>query len=113
MKAKEAMVRKSAFPKPLTNLGKPPVTSSRLAHVQVTRKVISKALMTQAATKASGPNKINFRILQMIWEWDKIQITYMVHHVIRLGYHPKEWKKAQGILLEKGSKRDFGLVRSY
>ncbi len=37
----------------------------------------------------------------------------MVYHAIRLGYHPTEWKKARGILLEKGGKRDFGLVRSY
>ncbi len=37
----------------------------------------------------------------------------MVYHVIRLGYHPTEWKKARVILLEKGGKRDFGLVRSY
>ena len=37
----------------------------------------------------------------------------MVYHAIRLGYHPKEWKKARGILLEKRGKRDFGLVRSY
>ena len=37
----------------------------------------------------------------------------MVYHAIRIGYHPTEWKKARGILLEKGGKRDFGLVRSY
>ncbi len=37
----------------------------------------------------------------------------MVYHAIQLGYHPREWKKARGILLEKGGKRDLGLVRSY
>ncbi len=40
-------------------------------------------------------------------------MTNMVYHAIRLGYHPKEWKKARRILLEKVGKRDFGLVRSY
>ncbi len=49
----------------------------------------------------------------MIWSWDKVQITNMVYHAIRLGYHPVEWKKARGILFEKRGKRDFGLVRSY
>ena len=49
----------------------------------------------------------------MIWSWDKSQITRLVQHAIRLGYHPKEWKKARGILLEKVGKRDYGLVRSY
>ncbi len=49
----------------------------------------------------------------MIWSWEKAQITSMVYHAIQLGYHPMEWKRARGILLEKGGKRDFGLVRSY
>ncbi len=49
----------------------------------------------------------------MIWSWDKARITSIVYHAVRLGYHPREWKKARGILLEKGGKRDFGLVRSY
>ncbi len=40
-------------------------------------------------------------------------MTDMVYHAIQLGYHAKEWKKACGILLGKGDKRDFGLVRSY
>ncbi len=37
----------------------------------------------------------------------------MVYHAIRLGYHPTQWKRARGIHLEKGGKRDFGMVRSY
>lgn len=49
----------------------------------------------------------------MIWDWDKLQITNLVQQAIRLGYHPKEWKKGRGILLEKGGKRNLGLVRSY
>ena len=49
----------------------------------------------------------------MIWSWKKAQITSIVYHAIRLGYHPTEWQKARGILLEKGEKRDFGLVWSY
>lgn len=40
-------------------------------------------------------------------------MTNIVRHTIRLGYHPQEWKKARGILLQKGGKRDIGLVRSY
>ena len=113
MKAKEALVRKSAFPKPPTNLLELPVTSFGLAHTKITKEVVAQALMTQAATKAPGPDKINFQILQMIWDWDKIRITSIVYHAIRLGYYPVEWKKARGILLEKGGKRDLGLVRSY
>ena len=113
MKAKEALVRKSAFPKPPINLVELPVISLGLAHTKITEEVVAQALVTQAATKTPGPNKINFQVLQMIWNWDKVRITSMVYHAVHLGYHPMEWKKARGILLEKGGKRDFGLVRSY
>ena len=113
IKAKQALVCKSAFPKPPIGLAEPPVISLGMAHIKVTEETVSQALMTQAAIKALGPDKINFRILQMIWGWDKLRITNMIYHAIRLGYHPVEWKKAQGILLQKGGKRDFGFVRSY
>ena len=46
--------------------------------------------MTQAATKAPGPDKINVQILQMIWGWDKARITNIVYYAIRLGYHPTQ-----------------------
>ncbi len=91
MKAKEALVQRSAFPKPPTNLIEPPVTSFGLAHTKITEESVAQALMTQLATKAPGPDKINFPILQMIWGWDKARITSMVYHAIRLYYHPREW----------------------
>lgn len=116
MKAKEASVRKSAFPIPLANLGREPIIYPRIAHTRVTIESVRSALMTQAIFKAPGPNKINFQILRMTWEWDKEQMTSMVQQAIRLGYHPQEWKekRACNILLEKRRKtRFFGLVRPY
>ena len=90
MKAKEALVRKSAFPKPLINLFEPPVIPSGLAHTKITEEVVAQALMTQAINKAPEPDKINFKNLQMIWSLVKTRITNMVYHAIRLGYHPRE-----------------------
>lgn len=66
MKAKEALVRRSAFPQPPTDFVQIPVISSGLAHIKVTEEMVVQALMTQAAIKAPCPNKINFQILQMI-----------------------------------------------
>lgn len=113
MKAKEALVRRSAFPKPPKSLRPEPVVLPGIAHKGVTEVKVANALMFQSATKAPGPDKINFQILRMIWDWDKVRITNLVQETIRLGYHPKEWKKGRGILLEKGGKRDLRLVRSY
>ena len=105
MKAKEALVRRSAFPKPPPNLLEPPVTPRASAHTKITEETVARALTTQAATKAPGPARINFQIRQMAWSWEKAQITNMVYHAIRLGYHPTEWKRAWGILLEKGENK--------
>lgn len=40
-------------------------------------------------------------------------MTSMIQQAIRLGHYSEAWKKARGILLEKGGKRDFALVKSY
>ena len=60
MRAKEALIWISAFPKPLANLVEPLVTSFGSAHTKINEEVVGQALMTQAATKASGPDMINF-----------------------------------------------------
>lgn len=62
MNAKEALVRKSAFPKPPISRNIEPVVKSGVAHKEMTEKVIQKALMNQSTSKAPGPDKFNFRI---------------------------------------------------
>lgn len=37
----------------------------------------------------------------------------MIEKAIQLKYHPKAWKRAWEILLKKGRKQDFDLVRAY
>lgn len=66
MKAKEALVKRLAFPKPSPNLFEPPVNLCGLAHTKITEETVDQALTNQAATMASSPDKINFQILQMI-----------------------------------------------
>lgn len=67
MKAKEALVYRSAFPKPPISLEAEPLISSGIAHKRITEEKVYLALVIQAIAKAPGPNKINFRILRMIW----------------------------------------------
>ncbi len=90
MQAKEALVRKSAFSRPPPNFLKPPAIRLGLAYIKITEETVGQALLTQAATKAPGSDKINFQVLQMIWNWEKARITSMVYHAIQLGYHPME-----------------------
>lgn len=70
MKAKEALVRKSAFPKLPSDFRPDQRIEPGIAHVTITEDIVCKALVNQSATKAPGPNKISFQILRMIWSWD-------------------------------------------
>ena len=63
MKAKEALVRKSAFSRPPPNFLETPAISLGLAHTKITEEIVGQALLTQEATKVSGPDKINFQVL--------------------------------------------------
>ncbi len=66
MKVKEALIWRLAFSKPPPNLVESFVSPCGLLHRKITKKVVAQALITQAATKASSLDKINFQILQMI-----------------------------------------------
>ncbi len=113
MNEKGSMIYKSAFLKPSNNLWPDLITSLRVVNVNITEDIVFKALMSQSASKAPGSGKINFQILQMIWNWDKTRIISIVQNTIKLGYHPWEWKRAKGILFEKAGKWDFEFIRSY
>ena len=66
MKEKEALVCKSAFPKPPRSIGPEPRIKAGIAHTDITEEKISHALTSQSAKKAPGPDKINFQIFCMI-----------------------------------------------
>lgn len=68
MIAKEALVRKSAFPKPPNSNPRPePRILGGTAHINISEEIVCYALMSQSASKAPGPDKINFQILGMIF----------------------------------------------
>lgn len=83
------------------------------AYIRITSQLVEKALFCQSPTKAPGPDKLNFKVIRLLWNWDPGRITAIVKNTIRLHYHPKSWKRARGILLEKGNKREKSLVKSY
>lgn len=60
IRAKETLVQRLAFLKRSKNLIETPVILSGSAHIKINEEVVSQVLITQAATKAPGPNKILF-----------------------------------------------------
>lgn len=78
MKAKEAFVYQSAFPKPFTSFIIELVIIFGVAYKEITEEKVYFALVTQVIAKAPKPNKISFRILHIIWNWEKERMTSMV-----------------------------------
>lgn len=113
MYAKEALVRAHAFPKLPIFPGREIRPAQGPAHTLITIELVEKALFCRSTTKASGPDKFNFLAIRLLWSWDSERILAIVKNATRLHYHPTGWKRARGILLEKGYKRDKSLVKSY
>ena len=66
IKAKKALVRKSAFFRFPPNFLETLAIPLGLAYTKIIEETVSQTLLTQVATKAFKPDKINFQILQMI-----------------------------------------------
>ena len=113
MQAKEALVRAHAFPKAPAFQGNEYQPRQGSAHLSVSEETVGRALLCQSIKKSPGPNMHNFQALRLIWIWDSARITSLVQQAIRLQYHPRLWRHAKGILLEKPNKRDRTLVKSY
>ncbi len=102
-----------AFLKPPSYPGRESRPLQGVAHNKITKKRVHAALFCQSPMKAPGPDKLNFKAIRLLWSWDHERIVAIVKTAIRLQYHPKSWKCARGILLEKGNKRDRTIVKSY
>ena len=72
------MVRKIAFPPPPKSTLREPRIPVGTAHLTITKEQVYNVLIAQSTQKAPGPNKINFGILRMIWNWEAKQMTQMV-----------------------------------
>lgn len=113
MKAKEALVHKSAFSSPPKSDHNELVVMSEVTHQTIIKEIIYKVLMTQSTLKAPKLDKINSRILCMVWKQNSKRLIAIVYQSIRLGYLLKRQKKVCGILLRKVGKRDQSLLKSY
>lgn len=78
MQAKKAMVHKSAFPFPPIGFYNKPIIQLEVAYKIVTNDFIYKVFMTQSTSKAPGLERINFRILRIIWKSNREQLITMV-----------------------------------
>jgi len=82
-------------------------------HDQVNEEIVKHALLHQAVQKAPGIDRLDFRALRLLWDWDSPRIIALVRQCFRLGLHPPVWKVTKGILLRKPNKPDYTAVMAY
>ncbi len=113
MQDKEALVKAHVFPRPPIFQGVEYQPKHGTAHLFITKNEVAKALLCQSEKKTPRPNIHNFWIIRVLWNWDPDLITSVVIYAIRLQYHPKRWRNAKSVVLEKLNKKDRTLVKSY
>ena len=109
---KEALVREVAFP-PAPGDRESVRVQPGLWHKCVDEEKVKKALFHQAVQKAPGIDRLTFRALRLMWEWDHPRIVALAQQCFRLGIRPQAWKTAKGVLLRKPGKSDYTLVKAY
>jgi Reverse transcriptase (RNA-dependent DNA polymerase) len=82
-------------------------------HQSVNIALVRRALFSQSVRKAPGVDKLNFRALRLLWQWDPERIVALARQCFRLGVHPQAWKTARGILLHKPKRIDRTSVKAY
>ena len=69
--------------------------------------------MRVARDKASGPDKISNRILKAAEKWLVSWLVTIFNASVRLEYHPKAWKAAVTLVLQKLNKDNYTDLKTY
>ncbi|GBE87945.1 hypothetical protein SCP_1201710 [Sparassis crispa] len=103
-------------PPPLQGAAYPDLTAAMAGDLpdnDVTTDEVHQAIYDQGADKAPGLSQVPFRRIRWAWEVKADLITALMHHCIKIGYHPKEWRKSIAVALAKPRKPDYSNPRAY
>jgi ribonuclease HI len=109
---KETLIREIAFPLSSNSDADTETIPQGKMHTEIKVEMVQRALFSQAIQKAPGVDRINFRALRLLWDWDSPRIIALARQCFRLGVHPQTWKTAKGILLHKPNKPNH-LIKAY
>jgi len=61
----------------------------------------------------TSPDRLGFKAIRLLWEWDSQRIINVVKTSFRLGVHPRVWKEGKGVVIPKPNKPDYGVAKAY
>jgi len=110
---KAGLIKEEAFPKPLTGVERKAQEEGGGMWKTITDEDIRLALFDQSVKKAPGPDRLGFKAIRSLWEWDAPKIIAIVKMTFRLGIHPRVWKESRGVVIPKPNKPDYGIAKAY
>ena len=96
------------------SLGTPPTPTEDPRWPKLKVSEIGQALYQQAPYKAPGPDNIKTIAIRKAWQVESCRkvITSLFRECVKIGYHPKAFRKGQTVILRKPNKPET-LARSY
>jgi len=110
---KAELITEEAFPKPLKGVERKAQREGGGMWKTITDENIRKALFDQSVRKAPGPDRLGFKAIRLLCEWDAPRIIAIVKMSFRLGIHPRAQKEARGVVKPKLNKPDYGVAKAY
>jgi len=110
---KAELIKEEAFPRPLKGVERKAPKKGGGMWKKITDEDIRLALFDQSVKKAPGPDRLGFKAMRLLWEWDAPRIIAIVKVTFRLGIHPRVWKEARGVVIPKPNKPDYGVAKAY
>jgi len=75
---KVELIKEEAFPKPLKGVEGKAKDEGGEMWKKITDKDIQEALFNQSAQKAPGPDRLGFKAIRLLWDWDSQRIINIV-----------------------------------
>src|SRR5271154_29236 len=113
LEEKEALFLASQFPKAKNSDIPEPIIPQNGGIELVTDQLIQQALFSQSTKKAPGIDRLNFKAVRLLWEWDQSRLLALIRQCFYIGYQPIKWKIAKGIVIRKPNKASYILAKSY
>jgi len=85
---KAEWIKEEAFPKPLKGVGRKARKEGGEMWKMITDEDIQEALFNQSVQKAPSQDRLGFKAIRLLWDWDSQRIINIIKVSFRLGIHP-------------------------
>jgi len=109
---KAVLIKEEVFPKPLKGVERKAQEKGGEMWKRITEEDIREAMFNQSVQKAPGPDRLGFKVIRLLWEWDSLRIMEIVKMSFRLQIQPQVWKEARGVVISKPNKPDYGVAKA-